>query len=755
VFVDPITSLAGAARKIASGELSARAHTRRGDEIGELAEAFNSMADEVASTVGSLERRVAHRTAQLAAERERLSVTINSIGDGVIAVDTEGSVTLMNGVAQSLTGYSQRDALGLPLRRVFTIINQETRQPAADPVAQVLRKGQVGELADHTLLIAHDGTEHSIADSAAPIRGADGDILGVVLVFRDVTEERRTQSQLRQLAMIAQQAGEGIAVADLDGTLTFVNAAWADMHGYDAEELIGKHLSMFHTEKQIGADVIPFNDRVKLRGYHTGEVGHVRKDGTPFPTQMTTTLFRDERDQPVGLIGFAADITERRRAQEQLQDSERKYRELVTTSLDGVVSTDPQMRITVWNSGAERIFGYTQGEMLGRSLMKVIPERYREPKQKGFAAFGESGSGPVIGQIVQVEGLRKDGTEVPLELSVSSRMVDGAHIATAIVRDITERVRSEAIRAEAEEALRRRTAQLAALREVGLEITGQLDLNAVLHSIVSRATELLGATMGGLYLYGPQLDVLEGTTWVSQHAVPADLVLRRGEGLSIVDDYCQWEGRPPVWEGYPAVSVLGVPVRWGPEGEEGEFLGVLDVAADTPHAFSTADADLLSLFASQAAIAIHNARLYLAQQERAEELQAAYGRLQKTQEALVKTERLAAMSQIGVTVRHEINNPLTAVLGYAQWLLMSDLTLSSKSRELAAEIEKGALRIRDVVRRLDSRDTASLHTSTSSPALATSSLPSSLCTSDSRCTLSQIGVRSLPGGDTKKPSKPL
>jgi len=705
LIVAPLTRLAAAARRIASGDLTARVRFRRRDEMGLLAQAFNTMAHEIASSVGALERRVADRTEQLAAERERLSVTLNSIGDGVIAVDMRGCVTLTNHVAQSLTGYSQKEALGQPLEAVFSIVDEDTRQPAADPVAQVLREGQVTELADHTLLIARDGTERVIADSAAPIRRADGDILGVVLVFRDVSEERRIQRQITQLAMIAQQAGEGIAVADVDGCLSFVNTAWAQMHDYEPKELIGKHLSVFHSEQQMRSDVIPCIERVERTGRFTGEIAHIRRDGTPFPTRMTTTLLRDERGQPVGSISFATDISERKRAEAALRESERKYRELVTTSIDGVICADARMRVTVWNEGAERILGYTQSEMLGRDLTHVIPYRYREAKQKGFAAFRESGSGPVIGQIVELEGLRKDGTEVPVELSISSSMVNGAPILTGIVRDITERK-------QAEEALRRRTEQLVALREVGLEITGQLDLDAVLHSIVARSSELLDATIGGLYLYRPERDVIEMMAWgASEHTVPGRAVLRRGEGLSgkvwetgepfIVDDYQQWEGRSPAWEDFPMVSVLGVPARWGPEGEEGEFLGVLNVAADRPGVFSSADAHLLSLFASQAAIAIQNARLYQAEQQRAGELEAAYEQLQRAQEALVKTERLAAMSQIGVTVRHEINNPLTAVLGNAQWLLMRDPMLSAESRDVAMEIEKASLRIRDVVRRLD------------------------------------------------------
>jgi signal transduction histidine kinase len=190
------------------------------------------------------------------------------------------------------------------------------------------------------------------------------------------------------------------------------------------------------------------------------------------------------------------------------------------------------------------------------------------------------------------------------------------------LRDLGERVKQElAERKRAEEKIRQRTAQLEALRQVGLELTAELNLDALLRSIVSRAIELMEGTAGGLYLYRPDRDVLEWSVPVGPHLAPGGIVLHRGEGLAgkvwetgeplIVDDSRHWEGRAASWESYPVMAVVSVPVRWGEE-----FLGVLDVYRSTPRAFSSADAELLSLFASQAAIAIENARLYQAEKRR-------------------------------------------------------------------------------------------------------------------------------------------
>ncbi len=133
-------------------------------------------------------RRLAQ--AELAAEKERLAVTLRSIGDGVITTDTVGRVESMNRVAEELTGWHQREAMGKSLDEVFVIINEKTRAKAENPVKKVLKSGRVCGLANHTILISKDGIERAIADSGAPIRDKKSNIIGMVLVFRDVTEQQ-------------------------------------------------------------------------------------------------------------------------------------------------------------------------------------------------------------------------------------------------------------------------------------------------------------------------------------------------------------------------------------------------------------------------------------------------------------------------------------------------------------------------------------------------------------------------------------
>ncbi|MDY6876413.1 MAG: PAS domain S-box protein, partial [Chloroflexota bacterium] len=189
---------------------------------------------------------------------------------------------------------------------------------------------------------------------------------------RLVNQHGNAEGKLRWLEMAAEQSIDGIAVADLDGIIQFVNPAWAQMHGYGTAELIGQHLSIFHTEEQLQKEVIPFNEQVQNVGAKQGEVGHVRKDGTPFPTWMTSTLLRDEEGNPIGLVGTARDITKPKQAEEALRESEEQYRRLVETMNEGMGVQD-ENGVFIWvNDRLCEMFGYSRDEIIGRPLTDFL-----------------------------------------------------------------------------------------------------------------------------------------------------------------------------------------------------------------------------------------------------------------------------------------------------------------------------------------------------------------------------------------------
>lgn len=204
-----------------------------------LEELVEERASEVLLTNKQLQQEVHERTLaeeSLAEEKERLAVTLRSIGDGVITTDVNGTVVLINKAAEQLTGYTQEEAVGLPLHTVFHIINERTHTPCENPVDEVLEHGAVVGLGNDTVLISKNGTERIIADSGAPIRDRASKIIGVVLVFRDITEKRKMEQELlraQKLESIGILAG-GIA-HDFNNILTAIlgNANLARMYAAD------------------------------------------------------------------------------------------------------------------------------------------------------------------------------------------------------------------------------------------------------------------------------------------------------------------------------------------------------------------------------------------------------------------------------------------------------------------------------------------------------------------------------------------
>jgi PAS domain S-box-containing protein len=249
---------------------------------------------------------------------EWFQTVLASMGDAVIATDCQGRVVFLNPVAAELTGWSEAEALGQDMTVVCRIVNEVTRQTVENPVMRVLREGIVVGLANQTLLLSRDGVERPIDDSAAPIYDAQGQLQGVVLVFRDVTEQRRAEAARTHLAAIVASSDDAIIGKTLEGIITSWNQAAERLYGYTAAEMIGQPITQLIPPDL--ADDFPMIMRRLRRGDRIEhyETQRLAKDGTRIDVALTISPLRDHTGQIIGASKIARDITERKQAEAEL-----------------------------------------------------------------------------------------------------------------------------------------------------------------------------------------------------------------------------------------------------------------------------------------------------------------------------------------------------------------------------------------------------------------------------------------------------
>jgi PAS domain S-box-containing protein len=283
--------------------------------LGEEAEQALEQWTLLEAQAEALRRELA--AAAAAAERERLRVTLTSIGDAVIATDTAGRLTFINGVAERLTGWTHEEALDQSAEQVFRIVNEQTGERVESPVKRVLREGQVVGLANSTLLVRRDGTEVPIDDSGAPIHDESGQLLGVVLVFRDVRARRQAEATQKFLAALIEASDDAIIGLGLDGTVLSWNPGAERLYGYTAGEMAGRPIAGLAPGKQA---VVPrlLEQMGSGEAPTTIETQHQRKDGRLIRVALTLSAIRSAAGTATGASLIARDVTRERLAQERL-----------------------------------------------------------------------------------------------------------------------------------------------------------------------------------------------------------------------------------------------------------------------------------------------------------------------------------------------------------------------------------------------------------------------------------------------------
>ncbi|MCU0573811.1 MAG: PAS domain S-box protein [Syntrophobacteraceae bacterium] len=389
-------------------------------------------------------------------QREWLRVTLTSIGDAVIATDLESRIAFLNPVAATLTGWPVEEALGRPVQDLFKIVNEKTREPAEDIVGRVLLEGVNVTLANHTVLVARDGREIPIEDSAAPIRDRGGRVAGVVLVFHDVTDKRRAQESLRQSREDLDRAQEvgHIGWWRLDTQRNVLT--WSDENHRIFGVPEGTPLSYEAFLETVHPDDRRHVDAqwmAALRGEPYDIEHRIVADGRVKWVREKAYLEFDAGDNLLGGFGITQDVTERKLYEEALRESEARFRLLFETMTEGFaiheIITDEQGRPCDYryidvNPSFEKLTGLKRAQLLGRSVLELLPgteaywiERFGRVAMTGEPAHFEDYSA-ALGRWYEVMAYRS----APLQFAV-------------IFSDITDRKQAEA---ERERLLAERTA---------------------------------------------------------------------------------------------------------------------------------------------------------------------------------------------------------------------------------------------------------------------------------------------------------
>ena len=616
----------------------------------------------------------------LRASKQLLEKTFYGLRDAVFIVDAD-SVEIMdcNPAASEVFGYSREEMLGRTT--TFLHVNEETLEEFRRYLYPAVEERGFLFLPEFRMK-RKDGTVFPTEHTVVPLEDERGQRIGWVSVVRDITARKRAYEALRESEERYRHLFDGLPVGlyrtSPSGQILDANPALVQMFGYpDRESLLAVNAAdiYVHAEDRRREQAMLERDGI-VRGF---EMQQRRYDGKIIWVRDTVRAVRDGDGQVLCYEGSLEDITERKRTQRELVQRAEELAALQATVLDitstggfqtrlytllqaiveraaqllnapggGLYLCDPERQetrcVVSYNTrrdytGTVLKYGEGAAGVVAQTGKPLIIDDYRTWSSRATVfeedqPFTAVLSAPMVwqGRVTGVIHVLHDVAArhfTPADLELLTLFANHAAVAVENARLYEAAQQELAERKRAEEELQRRNQQLAELYDIALEITSQLDLQRLLHTIVVRANDLMGGRGAGMYLYRPEYDDLEYVVGYKVAEEFVGTVLKRGEGLSgkvlesgrpmAVEDYHTWPGRSPLFEEQSAGAVAAVPVTWG-----GRILGVIDLQRETGATFSEEDIRLLTLFANQAAVAVANARLYAETQRRLQELEMLY-----------------------------------------------------------------------------------------------------------------------------------
>jgi len=288
---------------------------------------------------------------------------------------------------------------------------------------------------------------------------------GMLARIEEQAEVLHQNEEVRSfLAAIVDSSDDAIIGKDFESRVVSWNAGAERLFGYTAAEMLGQPVTRLLAPDRA-AEELRIVEEVRRSGIRHYETVRHRKDGRPVELSLTVSPIKNARGDVIGLSSIARDITERKQAERAVRESRARLSGIIGSAMDAIISVDANQRITIFNEAAEKMFNCPAGEALGQPLDRFIPARFREAHHAHVAAFGQTGvTSRAMGNLQPLSGLRADGEEFPIEASISHIEVGGQQTYTVILRDITERKRSEAqilqLNADLEQRVVERTLEL-------------------------------------------------------------------------------------------------------------------------------------------------------------------------------------------------------------------------------------------------------------------------------------------------------
>jgi PAS domain S-box-containing protein len=370
---------------------------------------------------------------------ERLAAIIDSATDAIISTDPHGVIETWNGAAAQIFRYRADEVLD---QSIFLLIPPALHHDVQNKFERIL-KGEAVESYE-TQILTNGGEKKAVSASMSPIRNGTGEVVGAVLVLRDSGVRLQEDIERARLAAIVESSDDAIIAKDLNGVITSWNVAAERMFGYTTDEILGRSiLTIIPPELQHEEPTILGQIRAGNRVEHL-ETQRLHKSGKRVEVSLTSSPIRDHRGKVIGASKIVRDISARRQA----DDARLRLAAIVESSDDAIISKNLDSIITSWNAGAERMFGYKPEEIIGQSVMRLMPRDLygQEPDIIRKLRAGERI------QHFETKRLRKNGEQFDVSLTVSPVKDDNGRVigASKIVRDISDQKATEAALMEQE-----------------------------------------------------------------------------------------------------------------------------------------------------------------------------------------------------------------------------------------------------------------------------------------------------------------